>query len=454
MKNAKLLKNSFTAGLVVSLLSACQASNPPLTGPQLKPGKKLEREILDSNTETPIIKLPMVDILFVIDDSASMGKHQKKLSDNIAAFVREFGENNRNEESKVDFHIGLTLAHDSGRYGSVVPAVCPEGTDHAGRINWLPAGSLQPLVGLEDKGRRYVTSQDDFEKILLQSLDPKQNTKTDLVKTLVTPKSGDKTTCGYGPEEEELFTPLLGAIEGKSSVAQSNKGFRRKGAFFVAILLSDAKDNSKIDHQDVFNRIKSAVGENEKGKLNFRIFSVSMKPGDTFRSDCRPDPVWSERITDRDGNAQNSWEKVDNQLVPLQGNPLAQLALLTEDQSLPSGAQVLSICSNDYGDSLAKYGAKVQQDVVKDITIELSSRPEITDDPDKKLRVWLDTDQGSQELTQGVQWDYNAYDATIRVYKKTKTRPEGLDWSALAGARIRPTWTPVDEKSKWAKPAQ
>ncbi len=248
--------------------------------------------------------------------------------------------------------------------------------------------------------------------------------------------------CPYGPESEELFTPLLGALENPTVVAATNNGFRRPGAFFVAILLSDAKDQSGLDEVEVYTRIKAAVGVGKQGRNNFRIFSAVLKPGTALnKSTCVPDPVWNPYY--------------NGQVVGAYENPLAYLARLTEDGSLSNDEQILSICSPDYGDTLALYGAKVQEDVLRDIEVELSSRPEITDDPAKKLAVYLEgpTVPGKRlTLTQGQQWDYNPVSVTITIYNKSKLHPDGVDWSQYPGAKVRPSWTPVDVTGKTARP--
>src|SRR4051794_20610622 len=110
--------------LCLGFLAACNSSSPALTGPQIKialqappPAQKLSGEVTQSKFD------PRVDILFIIDDSASMTKHQENLSRNINMFIDEFA-----QFKSIDFHIGYTTVHDRTRYGTLVPQRCGDET--------------------------------------------------------------------------------------------------------------------------------------------------------------------------------------------------------------------------------------------------------------------------------------------------------------------------------------
>lgn len=446
--------------LTAVALMGCQASNPPLTGPQLPDGVKAEHAPTNSSKDAPVIKFdPRVDILFVIDDSQSMRNHQNNFRNNILKFVNQFA--TEGQASKLDFHIGFTFAFDSSRYGTTVPEVCGPNQTTPGRINWQPAGSLEPLKGLNENGRRFVTPKDDFRKILKESLDPGPEGSKDspMVKYLVDPKDkNDKVTCPYGPAAEEMFTPLLGALTDPTREAGPNKGFRRPGAFFVTILLSDAKDASGIDEREVFRRVNAAVGPGSNGKLGFRIFAIAIKPGERIdNASCKPDPAWAP-LTSTDGkplnnrNARPDFDSINGTIVGENANPLANLARMTEDGS--SGAQTLSICSKDYGNKLAEYGAQIQEDVYRDIVFPLPSQVATTGNTQGDLKVYLEgssVPQGRMELVPGDQWVYNDADGTIIIYNLSAEHPNGVDWNKYPKAVIRPRWTPASKSSPDSK---
>ncbi len=460
MINQKSFNTVVVALCALTMLSACRSENPPLTGPPKQPINILPKEHpLDDQAKEGLTVAydPRVDILFVIDDSASMLKHQQNLKDNLHMFVDQFA-----KTAGIDFHIGFTNVYDRLRYGIAggVPQTCgslnltrrPEGwapTTH----NWDIAGTLQPMLDTSGKlnGRRFVTKDDDYAAILNNTLDPLIN-KT-LIKELIPNKSNaddfkrvgtsfvlkDTNICPYGPENEELFTPLVNAVEGLGPIAETNKGFRREGALFVAILLSDANDASGLTPEEVNARIAKAVGVDNEGRKRYRIFSVAMKPGTIVdmsqNSKCKPDPVWKAK---------------HGQVIGAVDNNLANLARLTEDGSLPAESQILSICDDNYGDALAKYGAQVRQDILHDVVIELPHRPQVTSNPDKKLNLFLEIPGGSPTklaLKEHEQWDYNAQDVTVIVYAKK------VDWKSYPGAKIHVNYTPVvDETSKDSVP--
>ncbi len=436
-----------TAGVL--LLSACAAQNPGLTGEPLPAPPAIARTTIERVGDGLVVSPDTrVDILFVIDDSASMRHHQENLSRNIHRFVDAIA-----KIKTIDFHIGYTVSYDHSRYGSEIPAVCGANTTTPGRVNFEEPGTLKLLEGPADKlpkgGRRFVTRDDDFKTLLAQTLDPNtKERKVDLVKPYIKADPAKPEICPYGPEEEALFGPLLGAIEDPSRAAGPNKGFRREGAFFVAIIVSDAKDatitvnGTPVTAEDVITRLSKATGEQKLNKKRFRIFSVAMKPGTTISEKCKPDPAFARRQTRSDGQVQ--YFQRYGEVIGANENPLANLASLTEDGSTGKGGQTLSICDNDYGDTLAKYGSQVQQDTLRDIDVELPNYPQVFDAKDKRnLSVFI----GDTELekNKGL-WTYDANRVTVTVYGQK------IDWNKFPNAKIRVRYVPVDAAAKTTKP--
>jgi len=462
MKNTKL----FIAALGLLVLAACQPSDPKRENvltppPPLKPDAKINRPTTEVTANGLVVTYDSrVDILFVIDDSRSMVAHHENLSRNIQQFVDGFAKNNA-----IDFHIGYVNVWDQRRYGPIVPEVCGQETSTPGFVNWQPAGTLKSFLGdgAPKDGRRYLTPQDkDFATVLKNNLDPKDPAGLNLhmIKDFINPDPKKPSICAQGPEFEESSTPILGALENPVIMNGANKGFRRPGALFVVIVVSDAKDEvlsydgTPVPDPSVpadFHRdqikVKDFVARLEKDtestaiKRRLRIFSVAISPGTRItRADgpgnCKPDPAF-------DLQGLSSREVKDGE------NPLVDIAQLTEDANSPKDGQVLSICNPDFGPALLKFGYQIQQDALSDLDLQLEYRPQIfaPTDPDfakKSLQVFI----GDKPLTPGKQWTYNPQTLTVRV------KGQSVDWNSYPNQKIRVSFTPVDSSAGTTKPLQ
>lgn len=436
----KKVTHLLNAALAVSALTACKANNPPLTAPARAPLPKIEYRVVESTREGLVVEFDTrVDILFIIDDSRSMEKHQKKLSENINAFVDEIA-----KIKAIDFHIGYTVAHDSRRYeGGIVPRTCPADSDTKGRDslipNWDDAGTLRPLKGPIEKlaGRRFVTPEDDYREILKASLDPLENKF--LVKDLVNKTQEEPNACAYGPENEELFTPLLGALT-NPVVLNANKGFRRDGAMFITIIVSDAKDASGKSAHEVKRRIEETIG-NSSNKRKFRAFAVAIKPGleigpgSRTWSTCRPDPAFA------DGKDSLGNYSFSRRVISDEENPLAELAQLTEDGPQDKVDQVLSICDENYGMQLAGFGKLITQDALTDLELQLHRRWDVSI-PEKALKVFI----GETELVEGQHWKANPYSLKVTVFGQK------IDWVKHKNEKIRVLFTPAVDGQLTTRP--
>lgn len=147
---------------------------------------------------------PKVDILFVIDNSASMKSHQENLSKNIDHFVREFTDN-----EFIDYHIGVTTNWDYQTPKFI--------ETHADGM-----GALKPIKNLE---RRFLTRTDkDVSKTLSQLL-----------------KVGVLELKDGGPEHEAFLGPILAALN-PQEMPKTNEGFSRPDALQVVVIVTDADD--------------------------------------------------------------------------------------------------------------------------------------------------------------------------------------------------------------------
>lgn len=157
----------------------------------------------------PIIEVPMVDILFVVDDSGSMISHQQNLASHIDRLV------NKLIGSGVDFHGGI-----------ISGAVDPKND-----MGYL-------------RGNPLVVKSDDA------------NAKESLSRNLLLGTNGHW--------EESVFSPIMAALSEplKSGV---NKGFRRDHAALAIVLLTDAAEQSDITATKFidFLNTKLSVGKEE-----------------------------------------------------------------------------------------------------------------------------------------------------------------------------------------------
>lgn len=430
---------SLSAAVFLLALTACKSDNPPLTGPAAQPPPPKERKKLQATANGYTLDIDSrVDILLVIDDSASMRNHQANLSSNIHRFVDELA-----KVKAIDFHIGYTVVHDSSRYGVVVDREC------GGKLNWEDPGTLKALKDstgqLAKEGRRFVTAKDDFRRILQENLNPgpilksgeapKPGTNPTLIQPFV--QKSDKNPCASGPEEEELFTPLLGAVDNPIVLNGPNKGFRREGALFVAILLSDAKDQSGLTPEEVFGRLATAVGS-ERSLKRPRIFTVGFTPGTRFGTSvpshvsnkCKPDPVWSEGM---DGE-RVVWPSLAQ--VREDENPLVNLARLSQDRNQNSSQNILSICDENYGQALARFGTQIQKEALKDIRVPLAAFPEISQDQKKRLRVFLGDDVLIQSVpNKEAHWTHDIINDVVIIHA------QNIDWNVYKDKKIRIEFT-------------
>lgn len=225
-------------------------SAPP--PPAAQPKRFHIRENLNGEQAVPM------DILFVIDTSASMCSDQANLRRNIQHFVAGFLKNN-----KIDFHIGVVAAWDSRLYD-------------AGARRYQN-GELRPVVV---RGRptsaRFITPQTaDLQRTLANTLyigfeafDPSKPATT-------------------GPEREELFSPIIAAFS-NTMAAGPNAGFRRPEAHLAVVIVTDTEDlspgagtNGLMPASEVVQGLQSLVNSRE-GKT-VTVMAAAARYADTVR---------------------------------------------------------------------------------------------------------------------------------------------------------------------------
>lgn len=242
--------------ILVLLLAACKSENPPMSGVHTPP-EPLEPIKYEGPKSIPLpepgpapkgnsVELPepppppnehdryvqddklsmnynpKVDILFVMDTSDSMYCDQDTLRKNIDFFAKTFSEG---QGRFLDFHIGVVSAWDSKNFGN---------TDRD-----CDLGQLRPVGGPEGP---FGTSCDANTKIPYVTRETPNLTETlGATLHLGTEKYIKGDSLRSGPEQEELFSPILAALSPESQ--EMNKGFRRAGhAHLAVIILSDTDD--------------------------------------------------------------------------------------------------------------------------------------------------------------------------------------------------------------------
>lgn len=192
MKTQKWILKTALFGLVGSMI-AC-------SGVEFNPGQALEKNDAipgktanESFYPNPLDSAPKVDILFVIDNSASMRDEQLKLGDRLSSFVDSL--------NNVDWQIGITTTDtSSGEFGL--------------------KGSLVPLHGLN----QYILTKNtpDYEEVFAN--------------TVVRPEG---VNCGSNcPSlvERPLEAATMAIAKGVVT------GFVRSGAELAIVILSDADE--------------------------------------------------------------------------------------------------------------------------------------------------------------------------------------------------------------------
>ncbi|HAG91170.1 MAG TPA: hypothetical protein DCL41_04830 [Bdellovibrionales bacterium] len=369
------------------------------------PAKKLERIVENGRGESNKYD-PRVDILFVIDNSASMEVHQANLRRNIKKFVDAIA-----KTKIIDFHIGVTTVFDSSRYGSEVKKTC------GGKQNYLENGELSPLkgVGPSENGIHFVTRREGYADVLEKTLNVG-------IADFHNASSGG-SACSTGPEVEEVFSPILESFN-EANQNVRNKDFWRKGSLKVVMIVTDAEDSTKdmtpqLVYEELY-RLSESTPENQK----FHIYAVAPPVGAPVKN-----------IGGRGGYVNgNSKCRLDFGFEKLQANGSKAWPTTVPYHNIKSlvdmaGGDLLSICDSNYGAKLAAVGEKIRVATLKEIVFELKALPDVTEG--RGIRVWFHRGENtSVALEQGKDWDYNAQDNLVVV------QGIQLDWDKYPDAYI------------------
>lgn len=181
------LRSIFITGFFSFTLLSCAPENPKA---YLQP--IASKNLVQSGSE---VFDPKVDILFVVDNSQSMNRHQGNLAENIHKFTSTFINN-----SIVDYQIGVITTD--------MFATTLSGTPCCGKL----VGKVKVVSNSTPRGNEILSSN------LRVGVD------------------GDYT--------EKVFDPVYAALS-PPNITKDNLGFYRPEASLVLIFLTDAEDQSK-----------------------------------------------------------------------------------------------------------------------------------------------------------------------------------------------------------------
>lgn len=171
-----------------------------------------------------------VDVLFVVDDSGSMGVHQQNLAKHVSRFISSLS-----SWSEIDYQIGVVTTDMKSRY-------------RMGKLFGFP---------------KFVT--------------PETPDLTDALKFKLLPGTNGDVT-------EKLMDPVLSSFKSPEAKAY-NEGFHRSDSELAIIFVSDAEEQSHTSVDRVLAELTAFKGE---GNLHFYV--IGSFPGTNCPKDEENDP--------------------------------------------------------------------------------------------------------------------------------------------------------------------
>ena len=226
---------SFLGLAIASLLTGC----PDRTISEVNPeqGRVEYKDI-------PVTVNRAIDILFLIDDSPSMGDKQRNLGDNFPNFINVL---NTIQGGLPDVHIGITTS-DLG-------TVAENGTGPS-----IGAGQQGGCSGEGKGGKLQTYGAPVMGNFISDTLDTtgvrNKNYTGDLATVFAAMAKGAGVNgCGF----EQHLEAVKHALDKTSSAAATNMGFLRAEAFLAVIIIADEDDCSMAD--------KGLLGGGDNGPL-------------------------------------------------------------------------------------------------------------------------------------------------------------------------------------------
>lgn len=246
-----------TSSLLALSLGACTESSPKLEPAEFDKNVIAKQQ---GKINTTVLN-PAWDILFVIDDSGSMGPVQENLAINVDKFTDAIYKN-----KMIDFHIGVITSTglDPGNYYS-------GGTPSS--------GSSENCCGILVGETKFVT-RDTVDGINI------------LAKNFIVGTNGSSF--------EAFFDPLFMALDPSGPIAQySNMGFYRPDAMLAIIFVTDTDDQSKMIDGDAFKKFLLQLKSGDKNKLLLAAAFVSDEEYEDDVCDGESDQIpYNNRLPD------------------------------------------------------------------------------------------------------------------------------------------------------------
>ena len=220
--------------LLPFFIIACQAE------PGSKKVPKRERTII-KNGNVQIFN-PKIDILFIVDDSGSMGSHQAHFSANSNLFIQEIL-----KSSFIDYHIGVTTSST---------------TEESSFGSKAPDGQL-----MNYRGVNYVSNATKYADEYLAQL----------------------LKVGTGGAATEVFINIPSFTFSDLSINGQNKGFYREDAQLAIFVITDAVDQSDMSAQQAIDFLIDLKGGDAR-KIHYAGAIIDEEYDDTFGTNtCRHD---------------------------------------------------------------------------------------------------------------------------------------------------------------------
>jgi hypothetical protein len=173
----------------------------------------------DSYTGPPNQGCTMMDILFVIDDSGSMGCEQTMLAQAFPQFIEVIEQYNQDQGNNLSYRLGVTATSRTLHYIIDLPFGLPD-------MNMNENGLDGELV--EASGLNWIDGPGNQSEIVSWFT--------------------EAASVGTGGTSYEMPLQCLALALAKDQPGEANDGFLRNDSLFITVLITDEDDCSRTDN--------------------------------------------------------------------------------------------------------------------------------------------------------------------------------------------------------------